>query len=586
MAAGIAASSASCGNGTKTETETEQTGAIEIALTNAPADAACLRVTVQGARTQTKLIDLMPGQDTSVFSFSKLALGIATVSADAFATACGLLGPGAEPIFVSEAPVPVRIDAREVVKVLIKLIRNGRLSVGVDFEDAVTSYFVPRESGVYFKDILTGGQSVNNKADGSPYRLVGIPDGTGAFDNGDGTFTWLVNHELPADRGGVREHGAKGAFVSKWTVRKSDLTVLKGEDLIKEYYLWDPVTSAFKPPVKGIATGRFCSADLPAVTAFWNPATGNGYNGRFFMNGEEIGREGRGFAHDVNGSSWEVPRIGKFSWENSVAHPNTGDTTIVAGFDDEGAGQVYVYVGTKTSAGNPLDKAGLNNGKLYGLKVEGMPNEDPAIGGRAPPANARFSLVDFGDVSNWTGAKLDADSKAAQVTGFARPEDGHWNPTAPSDLYFVTTASMTTNTRLWRVRFDDINNPAAGGTIVVAYDGNRDGAKMFDNITIDDKGRFVYLQEDPGNHVHLAKMWRYDIAADRASVIAEADPSRFAPGAPYFITIDEESTGIIDASSFLGPGWFLSAVQNHAGSPDPELVEGAQLLGMYDPKAL
>ena len=57
----------------------------------------------------------------------------------------------------------------------------------------------------------------------TPYRMVGIPDGLGAFDNYDGTFTALMNHELRLEQGIARLHGFTGAFVSHWIVRKSDL---------------------------------------------------------------------------------------------------------------------------------------------------------------------------------------------------------------------------------------------------------------------------------------------------------------------------------------------------------------------------
>ena len=95
-------------------------------------------------------------------------------------------------------------------------------------------YVVGSQSGVVTKSILTVGDAVGG------YRMVGIPDGLGAFDNGDGTFTVLMNHELSSTAGIVRAHGARGAFVSKWTVRKSDLTVLHGEDLIKTLHTWNP----------------------------------------------------------------------------------------------------------------------------------------------------------------------------------------------------------------------------------------------------------------------------------------------------------------------------------------------------------
>jgi hypothetical protein len=76
-------------------------------------------------------------------------------------------------------------------------------------------YLVRSQPGVVTRSILTVGDSVNSKPDGvTPYRLVGIPDGLGAFDNGDGTFTLLVNHEIPGT-GITRAHGSVGAFVSK-----------------------------------------------------------------------------------------------------------------------------------------------------------------------------------------------------------------------------------------------------------------------------------------------------------------------------------------------------------------------------------
>ena len=84
--------------------------------------------------------------------------------------------------------------------------------------------------------ILTVGDSVDG------YRLVGIPDGLGAFDNGDGTFTLLVNHEIPGDQGVTRAHGAKGAFVSRWIVRKDDLAVVHGSDLIQKVATWNAAT--------------------------------------------------------------------------------------------------------------------------------------------------------------------------------------------------------------------------------------------------------------------------------------------------------------------------------------------------------
>lgn len=83
-------------------------------------------------------------------------------------------------------------------------------------------------------------------------------------------------------------------------------------------------------------------------------------------------------------------------------------------------------------------------------------------------------------------------------------------------------------------------------------------------------------------------MWLYGIDSKQLIEIARHDrgycDGMFA-GMKYFETQDEESSGIVDASSVLGHGWFLLVVQSHkliAGS-DPDLVEGGQLLAMYVP---
>jgi hypothetical protein len=60
---------------------------------------------------------------------------------------------------------------------------------------SASPYVLRVEPGVVTAAILTTGDAVNG------YRLAGIPDGLGAFDNLDGTFTLLVNHEILARRG-------------------------------------------------------------------------------------------------------------------------------------------------------------------------------------------------------------------------------------------------------------------------------------------------------------------------------------------------------------------------------------------------
>jgi hypothetical protein len=476
-----------------------------------------------------------------------------------------------------------------------------------------TPYLLPVAPGVDIKSIITVGDAAPNG-----YKMAGIPDGLGAFDNGDGTFTVLMNHEIGASAavaatgttaaipaaplGVARAHGSAGAFVSKWIIKKSDLSVVKGEDLITSVFTWNPTTSAF---TKGTTVfNRFCSADLAAPTAFYNSATGLGTTARIFLNGEESGVEGRAFGHIATGANagttYELPYLGKFGWENAVANPNTGNKTLVAGLDDGQNGQVYFYVGTKTNTGTDIDKAGLNNGKLFGVKVAGLIDE---LAASTPAVGTRFTLADLGSVANTTGAALDAASETAGVTSFLRPEDGAWDPSNRRDFYFNTThqldqvadgvGTQVGNSRVWRLRFDDVNNPEAGGTIEAVVDGTTDKdatgksvkLNMLDNMSIDNYGHII-LQEDVGNAAHNGKIWQYDIATDSLTQLLKFDPARFgdigvAATAPF--TIDEESSGAIDMQSILGAGWFLGDAQAHYPNADKSLVEGGQLFAFYNP---
>jgi hypothetical protein len=444
-----------------------------------------------------------------------------------------------------------------------------------------TPYLVPTAPGVEFVSVLTVGDAVKKSHAGNQtYRMVGIPDGLGAFDNGDGTITVLMNHELGATAGVPRDHGSAGAFVSSWQIRKSDLKVLRGGDLIQEVQVWNGTGFAAAP---GVAFDRFCSADLAPESAFFKAASGLGHAaGRIFLSGEESGADGQAFAHlatgQQHGTSYELPALGHMSWENAVASPYEQDKTIVTALDDSTPGEVYFYVGTKQVAGNPIERAGLHNGTLYTTAIDGFATEPP-IGF----TSARFSLR---VVENPAQAPADPDG-----TPLARPEDGAWDTTDARRFYFVTTATFAGNSRLWRVTFDDVEQPELGGVIEVLIDGATRDIKMMDNITVDGGGD-VYMQEDVGNNARLGRIWRYSPATDTLTKLAEHDPARFLIGGPQFLTQDEEASGIIEVTDLLAgtPGYdvqasrfFLFDVQAHYPLPG-ELVQGGQLLLMKAPR--
>src|SRR5215510_7301669 len=505
----------------------------------------------------------------------------------------------------------------------------GKREVAMAALDATgtRSYVLPSRPGVYIKPILTTGDAVNG------YRMCGIPDGLGALDRGD-AFELFVNHEITIGAPGiVRAHGSNGAFVSRWIIDRRSLRVLKGEDLTKsanDVHQWNG-SSYFTGTT---VWQRLCSADLHDEKALRHGSIGTFE--RMFLDGEEI-TFGRAWARIVTGShtgeAWELPRLGKMSFENVVACPHGKEKTIVALFDDgsidtaapaaSNPSEVFIYIGQKQTTGEEIEKAGLTNGKLYGIRVYrrdngqdtlitaenndfGLGNQTTGFVGRG-----RFELAELGqagDVSAWSGLQLEQDAISKNVFRLFRPEDGAWDPRRDpgNALYFVTTGeinadtSIGTNSRLWRLKFEDIDDPLKGGKIEILLSGKElpaPGWRMFDNITIDRHGRLL-LQEDTGNNPWVARIWLYGIDSGTLTEIAHHDPELFQPtsaigvtpptGGPLFLTQDEESSGIIDAEHVLGRGWFLFDVQNHKREPDPDpfgLVEGGQLLAMYvDPK--
>ena len=473
---------------------------------------------------------------------------------------------------------------------------------------------VPSAAGWHTLSLIT----VQDPADNG-YSMVGIPDGLGAlagrFRDGryvdeDSYMTVFMNHELGATAGVPRAHGQSGAFVSQWTVSLNTLRVRAGQDLIETAYMWDSLTNQYiADPLARF--GRLCSADLPDLRAFYNPRTGRGFRGRIFMNGEEVGNEGRGFAHvlsgDAKGDTYQLPHLGRFSWENSVAHPGAGDKTFVVGLDDSTPGQVYFYMGQKRASGNPVERAGLVGGPLFGIKVT---NGGATYGGGAVTReekgaiNGRFTLQAISAADQLgTGANLQTKSVALGITEFARPEDGAWDTRNPRVFYFVTTGANLGTTdapnnqtaRLYSFTFNSLSNPT-GGTIELVVDrGVGMGPQpvpvppstsivaMFDNITVDGDGA-VLIQEDPGNNDYIAKTWRVNPVTRTAVEVLHSDPARFAPPPSPPFSVDEESSGIIEVTDIVESAWwfqrgrryYLADMQAHYAIPG-EAVEGGQL---------
>jgi hypothetical protein len=474
---------------------------------------------------------------------------------------------------------------------------------------ATDPYVLPVAEGVHTKALLTVSDS---GAAGNGFEMVGIPDGLGARDARGNDFVLYMNHELPATSGVVRAHGQRGAFVSKLEVDTKTFEVEEGSDFVQPgTTYWDYVSQSYRStpssggpnprlagdtfPAQLAEFGRWCSSSLTDEGQLYNERTKRGYKGRIYFGNEEIGNEGRSFGVTEDGHAQQLQRLGLFSWENTLVAPTRGDVTLVLGQEDAAFGQPWIYVGYKQRSGNPFDRAGLTNGVDFvpDLVDETISNDVQfrAKYGKGTPARFDLAEIDWDQSGNRQNIEATADGLTLN-----RIEDGAWDPRNPNDFWFVTTeggkgADVPTGLTgrdgggLWKLTFEDIEQPWLGGTITLMLDGSEAPfMNKPDNVDIDSRGNLL-IQEDPGNNVSVARIIAYDLDTGDRGVVAQFDPALFRPvtpgGTDAAITIDEESSGIIDAREVLGKGWFLLDAQVHKANPDPALVEHGQLMAMY-----
>jgi secreted PhoX family phosphatase len=262
------------------------------------------------------------------------------------------------------------------------------------------------------------------------------------------------------------------------------------------------------------------------------------------------------------------------------------------------ASQLYMYLGTKQEKGaNFAEKAGFTNGQLYAISVKNARTDNKF--------RANYKIGDKAQVSfnvlNTDPAYADFPAQAqGSGTTFARVEDGEWDPKNPNVYYFLTTESnkdagatapnpaTPTVSRdggaLWRLTFKDVKNPLKGATLEMLLNGTESlMLSKPDNLAIDENG-YVLIQEDPGNNAHVARVLAYRVSDGKLGVVAQFDKALFEADSSTLITIDEESSGIVNANAFLKKSgdkssyfFFNAQVHSSLAKARPDLTNAAEI---------
>jgi hypothetical protein len=483
-------------------------------------------------------------------------------------------------------------------------------------------------AGASLKVLATAGDKIGN------YYLPGTPDGLGIVPTKAGIKV-LMNHEFSVSgtaAGIKRARGSVtgGATITGLNIDTASQSVASAAEFLKTATFFDYSKNKFSKtaiapdyaasadeygiPLHVNALNRFCSSSYAPAGSFQAIVKGKkvGYAGGIYLTGEEGGNESRGFAVDTTGNLVHLPRLGLAPWETFNNVPTGNAVTALIGGEDGAAidSQLWMYVGKKTNLGTWYSKAGLTNGANYVIKVADAATDTDfrKVYGKGKIAEATFAAVDW----NASGAIQNNQAKLVG-TSFTRIEDGVFDPKNPNVFYFNTTESnkdakaTTLNPddstvlkrdggALWRLTFKDVKNPLKGATIEMLLDGSEAPyLNKPDGIEADSAGN-ILIQEDPGNNEQLARVLAYNIETKKIAVLARFKADLFGPTAAKKITIDEESSGIVEVTKYLRKSgdtknYYLFDAQVHATTalsrPDitdaevkkelEKLIEGGQL---------
>ena len=430
------------------------------------------------------------------------------------------------------------------------------------FQTAQPAQAVPMVPSAVVTPIITTGDRL-----ASGYVFAPIPDGLGAYQAG-GDLIVFANHELTP--GGIRT-----------TAGGTDYRFARVSRLVI-----DPNTLAVKDATYVLDAAaqyqRLCSA------TWVGPA--EGFPSGYFLTGEEATggvHDGVQLAIGKDGQRHELPWIGRFSHENLIAIPGVSGKVVLAGFDDTaGKSELYLYVGN-----NEADVL-QGTGKLYVFASSAVAGSGYLAEGQT--VSGRF--VEVPNSGALSSSQLQTAVTGLGAFGFVRLEDGDYDhrsgpASGAAAFYFVDTGSESVKCgpvacdphgSIYRMTLNQ-SDPTTGAQLTLLQRSRGADVEWASPDNIASGKNSLMLMEDPAyaGFARAPRIWNFKTSASGefvsrgTAVVEETNPDCVEPLGTCW-----ESSGIIDASAWLGAGTWLFDVQAHS-LPVPALGlvnEGGQLL--------
>jgi hypothetical protein len=449
-------------------------------------------------------------------------------------------------------------------------------------------------SGTCARPIINVGDTVGS------FTFEGIPDGIGAMPGAGTNVEVFVNHEqsrVPFNNFADFDW----ASVSHLTL-DADAHVLAGSEPIPDSAGFQRFCSAtMAGPDQGLPSYVFLTGEEAPERLAVPPGAPYGADPAYAPANDR--QSGYSVALDpTTGAFKQVAGMGRHNHENEMVLPGDWDQIAVYSGDDTftppaPASQLYLYLADDV-ASLRSDRGSLwafratakNGTRVDELNPFNDANDysDIGLGDHLAGRFIRVPLnIAMGLTSEEPQTALERWSNRNNVFQFIRVEDSGYDPTVgPGEnpvMYFSDTGNGNVvedpetgqlkagpgpfnRGRVFRMEFAP-DNPRKVLDLSILLDGNLSpnpfapglALRNPDNIGISQQS--LMLQEDTTSQV--SRILRYDLSTGTWSVVGRVNDQQW------------ESSGIVDASDFYGPGTWLLDVQAHNVNVEgPTLIDG------------